>query len=104
MNKKMAVMALATALCASAQAQTEVQWWHSMTGGLNDWVVGLANDFNASQKDFKVVPTYKGQYAESICQDSVESADRLRFNTRMLYSLACSSTQSMPASTSDNWP
>ena len=32
-----------------------------MTGGLNDWVVDLANGFNASQQDFKVVPTYKGQ-------------------------------------------
>ena len=66
MNKKMAVMALATALCASAQAQTEVQWWHSMTGGLNDWVLDLANGFNASQKDYKVVPTYKGTYDETM--------------------------------------
>jgi sn-glycerol 3-phosphate transport system substrate-binding protein len=37
-----------------------------MTTGLNDWVVGLANGFNASQKDFKVVPTYKGSYDESM--------------------------------------
>ncbi|MBK6853316.1 MAG: sn-glycerol-3-phosphate ABC transporter substrate-binding protein UgpB [Burkholderiales bacterium] len=49
-----------------AQAQTEIQWWHSMTGGLNDWVVDLANGYNASQKDFKIVPTYKGQYDESM--------------------------------------
>jgi len=58
---------LAAAITAlPAQAQTEIQWWHSMTGGLNDWVVGLANDFNASQKDYKVVPTYKGSYEESM--------------------------------------
>ncbi|HSI58431.1 MAG TPA: sn-glycerol-3-phosphate ABC transporter substrate-binding protein UgpB [Ideonella sp.] len=49
-----------------AQAQTEIQWWHSMTGGLNDWVVDLANGFNASQKDFKIVPTYKGTYDETM--------------------------------------
>jgi hypothetical protein len=26
----------------------------------------LAKDFNASQKDYKVVPTFKGSYAESM--------------------------------------
>ncbi len=37
-----------------------------MTGGLNDWVTDLANGFNASQKEYKVVPVYKGQYDESM--------------------------------------
>ncbi|MBK8529662.1 MAG: sn-glycerol-3-phosphate ABC transporter substrate-binding protein UgpB [Rubrivivax sp.] len=59
-------VATIVAFSLPAQAQTEIQWWHSMTGGLNDWVVGLANGFNASQKDYKIVPTYKGQYAESM--------------------------------------
>ena len=57
---------LAIGISSPAQAQTEIQWWHSMTGGLNDWVVDLANGFNASQKEFKVVPTYKGTYDESM--------------------------------------
>ena len=48
-----------------AQAQTEIQWWHSMTGALGEWVNDLANGFNASQKDYKVVPTFKGTYDES---------------------------------------
>jgi len=51
---------------AGAQAQTEVQWWHSMGGPLGDWVNDLAKDFNASQKDYKIVPTYKGSYDESM--------------------------------------
>jgi sn-glycerol 3-phosphate transport system substrate-binding protein len=59
-------IALTTALALPAQAQTEIQWWHSMTGGLNDWVVDLAKGFNESQKDYKVVTTYKGQYDESM--------------------------------------
>ncbi len=59
-------MALAAGFAAPAQAQTEIQWWHSMTGGLNDWVVDIANGFNASQKDYKVVPTYKGTYDDSM--------------------------------------
>ncbi len=61
-----AALALAASLSVPAHAQTEILWWHSMTGGLNDWVVDLANGFNASQKDFKVVPAYKGQYDESM--------------------------------------
>ena len=66
MKFKLALVACAAAFTVSAQAQTEIQWWHSMTGGLNDWVVDLANGFNNSQKDYKVVPTYKGSYDESM--------------------------------------
>ena len=57
---------LALAFSAPARAQVEIQWWHSMTGGLNDWVLDLTNGFNASQKDYKVVPTYKGTYDETM--------------------------------------
>ena len=49
-----------------AQAQTEVQWWHSMTAVNGEWVNDLAKDFNASQKDYKIIPTYKGSYDESM--------------------------------------
>ncbi|MEK8030163.1 sn-glycerol-3-phosphate ABC transporter substrate-binding protein UgpB [Ideonella sp. DXS29W] len=49
-----------------AQAQVEVQWWHSMGGALGEWVNDLAKDFNASQKDYKVTPTFKGSYDESM--------------------------------------
>ena len=41
----------------SAHAVTEIQWWHAMTGGNNDIVNKLAEDFNASQSDYKVVPS-----------------------------------------------
>ena len=54
-------------LCsASAHAQTEIQWWHSMGGALGEKVNELAGKFNASQKDYKVLPVYKGQYPESM--------------------------------------
>ncbi|HVF62953.1 MAG TPA: sn-glycerol-3-phosphate ABC transporter substrate-binding protein UgpB [Casimicrobiaceae bacterium] len=58
-------VALAGAMGA-AQAQTEIQWWHSMTGALNDRVNDFAKGFNESQKEFKVVPVYKGAYPESM--------------------------------------
>jgi sn-glycerol 3-phosphate transport system substrate-binding protein len=58
--------ALAATLSAPAMAQTEIHWWHSMSGPLGEWVNDLAKQYNASQKDYKVVPTYKGQYDESM--------------------------------------
>ena len=68
MAKRMLLAAalLGLTLSAGAQAQTEIQWWHSMGGALGDWVNDLARDFNASQKDYKIVPTYKGSYDESM--------------------------------------
>ena len=59
--------ALAAALAATpAFAVTEIQWWHSMTGALDSRVNEIATKFNASQPDYKVVPVYKGGYAESM--------------------------------------
>ncbi|MDM0068556.1 sn-glycerol-3-phosphate ABC transporter substrate-binding protein UgpB [Variovorax sp. J31P207] len=58
--------ALAATLSTSALAQTEIQWWHSMTAVNGEWVNDLARQFNESQKEFKIVPTYKGQYDESM--------------------------------------
>ena len=61
-----AAVAAVLALATPAHAVTEIHWWHAMTGGNNDVIVKLANDFNASQSDYKVVPTYKGGYADTM--------------------------------------
>jgi len=61
-----ATLAIAALAHAPAQAQTEIQWWHSMGGALGEWVNDLAKDFNASQKEYKIVPTFKGSYDESM--------------------------------------
>jgi sn-glycerol 3-phosphate transport system substrate-binding protein len=69
MTRRFVRAALAVALfgaSVAAQAQTEIQWWHSMTGALGERVNEIANGFNASQKDYKVVPVYKGTYPESM--------------------------------------
>ena len=62
----------ALALAASAliapltgQAQTEIQWWHSMTAVNGEVVNDLAKNFNATQSNYKIVPTFKGNYEES---------------------------------------
>ncbi|MBC7682194.1 MAG: sn-glycerol-3-phosphate ABC transporter substrate-binding protein, partial [Ferruginibacter sp.] len=65
-KKLLAASLLGLSLMSAARAQTEIQWWHSMGGALGDWVKDLARDFNASQKDYKIVPTYKGAYDESM--------------------------------------
>ena len=66
MKLRISLAALAVAFALPAHAVTEVQWWHSMGGALGEWVNDLAKDFNASQKEYKIVPTYKGSYADSM--------------------------------------
>ena len=66
MKLQFTALAMAAALSIPAHAQTEIQWWHSMGGALGEWVNDHAKDFNASQKDYKVVPTFKGSYDESM--------------------------------------
>ena len=68
MKKFMQVSLLALAAAAASspvRAQVEIQWWHSMSGQLGEWVNGLAKGFNDSQKDYKVTPVFKGTYPES---------------------------------------
>jgi sn-glycerol 3-phosphate transport system substrate-binding protein len=66
MKLRLSAIALASVLSAPAFAQTEIQWWHSMGGALGEWVNDHAKDFNASQSAYKVVPTFKGSYDESM--------------------------------------
>jgi len=63
---RIALALAATLFAGSASAQSEIQLWHSMTGALGDKVNEIASKFNASQKDYKVVPVYKGSYPESM--------------------------------------
>ena len=61
-----ACAALAINAWQPVQAQTEIQWWHAMSGALGEWVNDLAKDFNEGQKEFKVVPVFKGTYDEAM--------------------------------------
>ncbi len=58
-------LALAASLSAAA-AQTEVHWWHAMGGELGQRLDAIVADYNASQSDYVVVPTYKGTYPETM--------------------------------------
>ena len=61
-----ATLTLGALAATPVQAQTEIQWWHAMGGALGEWVNDLAKDYNASQKNYKVVPVFKGSYDEAM--------------------------------------
>ncbi len=50
----------------AASAQTEVQFWHAFTGRLGDLVKAQVEGFNASQSDYVVVESHKGNYSETL--------------------------------------
>ena len=69
MRIRFVALAVASALSISAaplRAETQIQWWHSMPGALGEWVNDLAKEFNESQSEYKIVPTFKGSYDESM--------------------------------------
>ncbi|MEH6545874.1 MAG: sn-glycerol-3-phosphate ABC transporter substrate-binding protein UgpB [Sneathiella sp.] len=61
-----AVLAAVASGAGLASAATEVQWWHAMGGANGERVNKIAADFNATQSDYKVVPTFKGNYTETM--------------------------------------
>jgi sn-glycerol 3-phosphate transport system substrate-binding protein len=63
---QLAALAGAIGLSSPAQAVTEINWWHAMSGELGKQVDKLAADFNASQSQYRVVPSYKGTYTETV--------------------------------------
>jgi len=63
---QLAALTGAIGLSSPAQAVTEINWWHAMSGELGKQVEKLAADFNASQSQYRVVPSYKGTYTETV--------------------------------------
>src|SRR2546423_2113528 len=61
-----AAVAIALTSSAPAFAVTEIIWWHAMSGELGRHVEKLATDFNASQSEYRVVPSHKGNYTETV--------------------------------------
>ncbi|MEM7023767.1 MAG: extracellular solute-binding protein, partial [Pseudomonadota bacterium] len=62
----LAVVASTVLFAESALAQTEIQWWHAFTGRLGDLLAEQVDKFNASQSDYKVVASHKGNYSETL--------------------------------------
>jgi sn-glycerol 3-phosphate transport system substrate-binding protein len=68
MKHSLSLLAVAAMLGGGhgAYAQTEIQFWHAMGGALGETTEKIAAGFNESQDEYKVVPTYKGNYTENM--------------------------------------
>lgn len=67
--KKFVVPATLAALVGStalAAAATDIHWWHAMGGANGERVNKIADDFNKTQSEYKVIPTFKGNYTETM--------------------------------------
>jgi sn-glycerol 3-phosphate transport system substrate-binding protein len=63
---QLAAVALAVMSASPAWAVTEINWWHAMSGELGRQLDKVAADFNASQSEYRIVPSYKGNYTETV--------------------------------------
>ncbi|SFI27903.1 sn-glycerol-3-phosphate ABC transporter substrate-binding protein UgpB [Jannaschia pohangensis] len=62
-----ALIATSTVLAPfMASAQTEIQFWHAFTGRLGELVAAQVEEFNASQDEYVVVASHKGNYSETL--------------------------------------
>lgn len=67
MTKQFLLMTAATcAIAAPAAAQTEIEFWHAFTGRLGELVAEQVETFNASQDEYVVSATHKGNYSETL--------------------------------------
>ena len=67
MFKTLSFATLAAAMStSSALAATEISWWHAMDAQLGQKLEAIAEAFNKSQSEYRIVPTYKGTYAETL--------------------------------------
>ncbi|MFV2054368.1 sn-glycerol-3-phosphate ABC transporter substrate-binding protein UgpB [Aliiroseovarius sp. YM-037] len=68
MNIKHLLLATAsvTVTAAPLAAQTEIEFWHAFTGRLGELVAAQVEDFNASQSDYTVTASHKGNYSETL--------------------------------------
>src|SRR5260370_14677658 len=63
---QLAAVAAVVAVGSAGQGVKEIMWWQAMSGELGRQLEKLATDFNASQSDYKIVPSYKGNYTETV--------------------------------------
>ena len=68
MKRTICILAASATLgtAQAAMAQTEVEFWHAFTGRLGELVAEQVDTFNASQSDYTVVASHKGNYSETL--------------------------------------
>src|SRR5690554_3324067 len=66
-GKAAAGVAAASLIAGSALAQpVEIDFWHGLSAPLGDLLEGYVEDFNASQDDYVVNPSYMGSYPDTM--------------------------------------
>src|ERR1700722_7656299 len=63
---QLAAVAAMLAAASPARAVTDIMLWHAMPGELGRQLEKLASDFNASQSEYRIVPSNKGNYTETV--------------------------------------
>lgn len=71
MMKKLMMLMVLVVLAVFAADQVfakpiEIHWWHAMRGARGETLKKIVDAFNASQKDYVVVETNKGDYDETV--------------------------------------
>ncbi|MGC3938947.1 sn-glycerol-3-phosphate ABC transporter substrate-binding protein UgpB [Roseobacter sp. EG26] len=66
MKHMLSASAMSMVMAAPAMAQTEIEFWHAFTGRLGELVAEQVTTFNASQSDYLVTATHKGNYSETL--------------------------------------
>jgi sn-glycerol 3-phosphate transport system substrate-binding protein len=61
-----ALLSVSVLPLGAAQAATEIQWWHAFTGRNGELLAKQVEDYNASQSDYVVVQSNKGNYSETL--------------------------------------
>ena len=65
-RKTLMAAAAVFAIGNTAEAATEITWWHAMDGALGGVVDQITADFNASQSDYHLVAVNKGGYEDTM--------------------------------------
>ncbi|NLL47250.1 MAG: ABC transporter substrate-binding protein [Firmicutes bacterium] len=81
-------LVLCLALSASAMAQTQITFWHAMSGELGNAIDHLTAEFNAQNPDIVVESIYQGRYGD--------------LNTKLVASLSARTTPTI-AQVYENW-
>src|SRR6202045_5290930 len=63
---QVAAAAAVVSFASPALAVTDIMWGHAMSGELGGQLDKLGADFNASQSEYRIVPSYKGNHPETV--------------------------------------
>ncbi|MFY0663887.1 MAG: sn-glycerol-3-phosphate ABC transporter substrate-binding protein UgpB [Natronospirillum sp.] len=66
MKKTLIAAVVASLSAAPAMATTEIQFWHAMGGALGEKVEDVVAGFNASQSEYQVTASYRGNYNDTM--------------------------------------